>query len=140
MVLAAAGPDKKMKDVVVFHAGTAEKDGAIVTAGGRVLGVTAVGADLKANNSDGPITLNYRDYVNLSWTSTNAISCQASGDWSGSKSTSGSETIQLNAVKTYTFTITCRNANGIQTKSDSVQVIAIPILPTVITKPAVVTY
>jgi phosphoribosylamine--glycine ligase len=29
-------------DVVVFHSGTAEKDGAIVTAGGRVLGVTAV--------------------------------------------------------------------------------------------------
>jgi phosphoribosylamine--glycine ligase len=32
-----------MKDVVVFHAGTAEKDGRIVTAGGRVLGVTAQG-------------------------------------------------------------------------------------------------
>lgn len=32
----------------LFHAGTAEKDGQIVTAGGRVLGVTATGADLKA--------------------------------------------------------------------------------------------
>lgn len=31
----------------VFHAGTAFKDGKIVTNGGRVLGVTAVGADLK---------------------------------------------------------------------------------------------
>ncbi|MCD7765243.1 MAG: phosphoribosylamine--glycine ligase [Lachnospiraceae bacterium] len=31
----------------VFHAGTAKKDGAIVTNGGRVLGVTATGADLK---------------------------------------------------------------------------------------------
>jgi phosphoribosylamine--glycine ligase len=29
-------------DVVVFHSGTAVKDGAIVTAGGRVLGVTAI--------------------------------------------------------------------------------------------------
>jgi phosphoribosylamine--glycine ligase len=41
----------KMKDVMVFHAGTAEKDGQIVTAGGRVLGVTALGdtiADAKA--------------------------------------------------------------------------------------------
>jgi len=34
---------KQIKDIVVFHAGTAEKDGDIVTAGGRVLGVTALG-------------------------------------------------------------------------------------------------
>ncbi|MEW5762142.1 MAG: phosphoribosylamine--glycine ligase [Bacillota bacterium] len=33
-------------DVVVFHAGTARRDGELVTAGGRVLGVTARGADL----------------------------------------------------------------------------------------------
>ncbi len=32
----------------VFHAGTAFKDGRLATAGGRVLGVTAAGADLKA--------------------------------------------------------------------------------------------
>ena len=33
----------KMKDVFVFHAGTAARDGRIVTNGGRVLGVTAIG-------------------------------------------------------------------------------------------------
>ncbi|MGN1349914.1 MAG: phosphoribosylamine--glycine ligase [Anaerovoracaceae bacterium] len=38
------GLDQVDEDVVVFHAGTAEKDGAIVTSGGRVLGVTATGA------------------------------------------------------------------------------------------------
>ncbi len=32
-----------LDDVVVFHAGTALKDGALVSAGGRVLGVTALG-------------------------------------------------------------------------------------------------
>ena len=37
---------REMDDVVVFHAGTAVRDGAIVTDGGRVLGVTAVGADI----------------------------------------------------------------------------------------------
>ncbi len=38
------GLDDVDEDIVVFHAGTAEKDGQIVTSGGRVLGVTAVGA------------------------------------------------------------------------------------------------
>ena len=33
-------------DFFVFHAGTAWKDGKIVTAGGRVLGITALGSDL----------------------------------------------------------------------------------------------
>ncbi len=35
-----------VEGVKVFHAGTAEKDGQIVTAGGRVLGVTARGRDV----------------------------------------------------------------------------------------------
>lgn len=35
-------------DVVLFHAGTAEADGRIVTAGGRVLAVTGVGGSLEA--------------------------------------------------------------------------------------------
>ncbi|WP_010497628.1 phosphoribosylamine--glycine ligase [Paenibacillus elgii] len=35
-----------VKDSIVFHAGTAVKDGAIVTNGGRVLGVTALGRDI----------------------------------------------------------------------------------------------
>lgn len=35
------------EDYYCFHAGTKEKDGQIVTNGGRVLGVTAIGADLK---------------------------------------------------------------------------------------------
>ena len=39
---------EKLPDVTVFHAGTALKDGRLVTAGGRVLGVTALGADIPA--------------------------------------------------------------------------------------------
>jgi phosphoribosylamine---glycine ligase len=38
----------KLRDVKVFHAGTALKGNEIVTNGGRVLGVTALGKDLKA--------------------------------------------------------------------------------------------
>jgi len=36
----------KVEGVTVFHAGTVERDGAIVTSGGRVLTVTAIGATL----------------------------------------------------------------------------------------------
>jgi len=35
-------------DVVVFHAGTQQRDGDVVTSGGRVLGVTALGANIAA--------------------------------------------------------------------------------------------
>jgi phosphoribosylamine--glycine ligase len=38
----------KLPDSKVFHAGTSLRDGQIVTNGGRVLGVTALGKDLKA--------------------------------------------------------------------------------------------
>jgi phosphoribosylamine--glycine ligase len=37
----------KMEDIVVFHAGTKKEDSKIVTSGGRVLGVTALGEDIK---------------------------------------------------------------------------------------------
>ena len=42
------GVDAAGADVIVFHAGTAMKDGALVSAGGRVLGVTGLGADVEA--------------------------------------------------------------------------------------------
>ena len=38
----------QMRDIKVFHAGTALKNGQVVTNGGRVLGVTALGMDLAA--------------------------------------------------------------------------------------------
>ena len=41
------GKAEELPDVTVYHAGTALKDGTLVTSGGRVLGVTATGKDLE---------------------------------------------------------------------------------------------
>ena len=48
--LAAAA---RLKDVMVFHAGTARVDNTIVTQGGRVLGVTALGMDIPGRRQPG---------------------------------------------------------------------------------------
>jgi len=37
-----------MEDVIVFHAGTAKQNGEVITNGGRILGVTALGSDIKS--------------------------------------------------------------------------------------------
>ncbi len=55
----------------------------------------------------------------LHWTSNNADSCSASGSWSGSKSTSGSEQVG-NFTGSRTFTLTCTGSGG--SASDSVTI------------------
>ncbi len=42
---------KKMKDIILFHAGTKKIDGKILTSGGRVLGVTAIGGENDFENT-----------------------------------------------------------------------------------------
>jgi len=96
--------------------------------------------DLKANSSNGPITVSYKSNVVLSWTSENATFCQASGDWSGLKGTSGFQSIKMNEVKTHIFTLTCKDSSGTKEAVDSVTVHVTPNPPTVITLPAVVTH
>jgi len=96
--------------------------------------------DIKANGSDGPISVSYKNNITLSWSSDNSVSCQASGDWSGTKAVSGSQVIQMNEVKTNTFTITCQDSTGTKIETDSVTVVVNPNPPVVVTKPAIVTY
>lgn len=75
--------------------------------------------DIKANNSNGPITIAYNTAATLSWTSSNATSCTASNGWSGSKGTSGStSTGRLTSSRTYT--LTCTGTGG--SASDTVVV------------------
>ena len=68
------------------------------------------------------------DSITLTWASTNANSCSASEDWDGDKSTTGNEVIQVNDVKTYSFTLTCSGSSGTTNavSSVSVEVQALP--------------
>jgi hypothetical protein len=96
-----------------------------------------VSVDLRVNGSDGPLNINYGTSLNLTWTSSNANSCSASGAWSGSKSLIGSEIISNLNVGSYTFTLTCTGSSG--SASDSVDVRINANLPSVRTLPAVET-
>jgi hypothetical protein len=71
------------------------------------------------NLSASPATVSPNGSTTLSWDSVNADSCTASGDWSGSKEVSGSETIK-SIVKNSTFKLSCTGTNG--NASDSVAV------------------
>lgn len=72
----------------------------------------------------GPIEV--PDSINLSWSSTNANSCVASGDWGGGKGVSGSEAV-TKPRGTYTFTITCSGPGGTSDPSSvAVRVIQVP--------------
>ncbi len=84
-------------------------------------------ADLKVNNSDGPVIVDYNATAEISWTSSNAANCTASGSWSGSKSLSGLEN-QDNVTTQKTYTLTCANASG-QEATDSIVVNVRPQAP-----------
>lgn len=55
---------KDKNDYYVFHAGTKKAEDAIVTNGGRVLGVTAKGEDLKAARANAYEAVNWIDFDN----------------------------------------------------------------------------
>lgn len=66
------------------------------------------GVDLTA--SVGNILLG--SLLRLNWTSQNVTSCTASGAWSGSKPTSGSQELGINILGLLTYRLTCSGANG----------------------------
>lgn len=65
--------------------------------------------------------------VTLNWSSTNATSCAASGDWSGAKPTSGSESVTPATTGSKTYTLSCSGAGGSASASVSVSVTGNPV-------------
>ncbi len=76
-----------------------------------------------------PASIPYGDTSTLNWTSSNASSCTASGQWTGSQSLSGSLVVSP-ALPTNTYTLTCTGPGGSASASAIVTVTGSP-LPTV---------
>lgn len=68
--------------------------------------------------------------VTLGWSSANATSCSATGNWSGVKSTNGTEVI-ANITSDSTFNLTCTGSGGSTSQTVTVTISAPTPLPTV---------
>lgn len=71
--------------------------------------------------SASPQTIASGDTSTISWTSTDATSCSASGAWSGSKPLTGNETVGPLTERSV-FTLTCSNSGGSSAVSVTVSV------------------
>src|SRR6185295_9467594 len=78
--------------------------------------------------SANPTTVDNGGSSTLTWSSTNATSCTASGDWSGSKAISGSQ-VMSNLTADKHYVLTCAGTGG--SANDSADVTVRDPAPTV---------
>ena len=72
------------------------------------------------NLSADPLSVLIGNQTTLTWSTSYASSCSASGSWSGSKPTAGTEDVSIEATGDNQFTLTCSGSGG--SGSDSVTV------------------
>jgi hypothetical protein len=102
---------------------------AVASGGG--LSATSSAVTVTVNNSGQPVpevtltadpeSVTSGDSSTLSWISTNATSCTASGGWSGDKATSGSESTGA-LTETTSYTLSCSGPGGTAQSSVTVSV------------------
>jgi uncharacterized repeat protein (TIGR03803 family) len=90
-----------------------------------VSAVTKPTVSISAN----PTSITAGQSSTLTWSSTNASSCTASGGWSGNRGTSGMATVSPTATATYT--LTCTGTGGSTSNSVTITVNAQPQVPNV---------
>ena len=84
-----------------------------------------------------PSSITKGNSTTLSWNASNATACTASGGWSGTKTTSGTETVT--PATSAAYTLVCTGTGGTVTKSVSVTVTALTTAtttPTTTTSPS----
>jgi hypothetical protein len=69
------------------------------------------------NISVNPTTVTVGQSTTLTWSSTNASSCKASGAWSGAEATSGSQKVTPSTSGTATYSLNCTGSGGAATGS-----------------------
>lgn len=83
-----------------------------------------------------PTNISAGQTVTLTWSSTNATSCSASGGWSGARNPSGTETSAALSATT-TFTLTCLG-NGTQATANATATVIPPPTVTLTAEPAAI--
>ncbi len=90
----------------------------IINAGAYITGNEVIGIDTGSTPaptvslSASPTTINPGGSSTLTWSSTNATSCTASGAWSGTRATSGTQSVSPTSTSTYTLTCTGTGGSG----------------------------
>lgn len=97
--------------------------------------VTAgAGSPLTVTLSASPLSIYTNQSTTVTWSSANATSCTASGDWSGVKSLANSEVLSGFTAGVKVIDLTCSNATDTLT-----QEVLITVLPLVVNNPPTVT-
>jgi len=83
--------------------------------------------DLKINGDDATEQiLGTPASFNVSWSVTNADTCEASGSWSGAKDINGIQSFISSSKKDFIYTLTCTGELGVSAKSISLKVTEAP--------------
>jgi uncharacterized protein (TIGR03118 family) len=86
----------------------------LVDCGGSGYGSSNMGPPLTptVNLAVDPLTITVGQSATLTWTTSNASSCVASGGWSGSQDTNSKQTVTPTASGTVSYTLTCTAPSG----------------------------
>ena len=114
IIFIVGGPVQSYKAnlVIIFTTITMTSCGGSGNGGSNSNTVAPPSNSATASISVNPNKVFLGDSTVVSWSSANASSCIASGNWSGDKSTSGSETVTVTYQGDHVFTITCGDASS----------------------------